>query len=218
MPVYVILLGSPGAGKGTYASRLRFILGIPHISTGDLVRDAINTKTSLGEMIKQYNDKGELVPDKIIIQLLVERIKNQDCESGFLLDGFPRTIRQAEVLDKTSNIDLVINLNVSDEIIIERLSNRIVCRKCGDIYNLLTLKPKEKGICNKCGGTLYQRKDDTPKVIKERLTVYKKETEPLVKYYTKKGILKNIYCNDLMTPPELAIEKIINIIKEMEKI
>ena len=214
----IVMLGPPGAGKGTYSSRLRFILGIPHVSTGDLVRVAINTKTSLGKMIKQYNDKGELVPDKIIIQLLIKRIKSQDCKNGFLLDGFPRTIKQAEVLDKTSNIDLVINLNVSDDIIIERLSNRIVCRMCGAIYNLLTLKPKEEGICNKCGGILYQRQDDKPEVIKERLNVYKKETEPLVKYYAKKGILKNIYCNDLMTPPEVVIEKILDVIKGMEKL
>jgi adenylate kinase len=212
----IVMLGSPGAGKGTYASRLRFILGIPHVSTGDLVRVAINTKTSIGKLIKQYNDKGELVPDKIIIQLLIKRIKRQDCKNGFLLDGFPRTIKQAEVLSTISNINLVINLNVSDEIIIERLSNRIVCRKCGSIYNLLTLKPKEDGICNNCSGTLYQRQDDRSQVIKERLNVYKKETEPLIKYYAKKGLLKNIYCNNLMTPPEVVIEKILSVIKGME--
>ncbi|MEM2889188.1 MAG: adenylate kinase [Candidatus Bathyarchaeia archaeon] len=211
----IVMLGPPGAGKGTYASRLNTILGVPHISTGDMVRDEIKAQTDLGKKIKQYSDKGELVPDEIIIQLLKERLKKPDCGKGFILDGFPRTISQAEALDKISNIDVVLNLNVPDEIIITRLSNRVTCKKCGAIYNILTLKPKKEGVCDNCGGELYQRHDDNPDVIKERLNVYREKTQPLIEYYKKKGLLKDIHCNDLMTPPEAVIEKILRILEKI---
>jgi len=204
----MILLGPPGAGKGTYASRLTPILETPHISTGDIVRDEIKAQTELGKTIREYSDKGELVPDEIIIKLLAKTLRKPDYERGFILDGFPRTIKQAEALDKISKIDLVINLNVPDEIIIKRLSNRLTCKKCGTIYNKLTLKPKKDNICDKCGGQLYQREDDKPEVIQERLNVYRKKTEPLIEYYRKKNLLKNVHCNDLMTPPEVIVEKI----------
>ena len=204
----IIFLGPPGAGKGTYASRLTPILGVPHISTGDIVRDEIKAQTELGKTIREYSDKGELVPDEIITKLLTKRLRKPDHEKGFILDGFPRTIKQAEALDKISKIDLVINLNVPDEIIIKRLSNRLTCKKCGTIYNKLTLKPKRDNICDECGGQLYQREDDKPEVIQERLNVYRKKTEPLIEYYRKKDLLKNVSCNDLMTPPEAIVEKI----------
>ena len=204
----MIFLGPPGAGKGTYASRLTPILGIPHISTGDIVRDEIKAQTELGKTIKEYSDKGELVPDEIIIKLLAKRLRKPDYEKGFILDGFPRTIKQAEALERIMKIDLVINLNVPDEIIIKRLSNRLTCRRCGTIYNKLTLKPKRENICDKCGGQLYQREDDKPEVIQERLNVYRKKTEPLIEYYRKKDLLKTVSCNDLMTPPEVIVEKI----------
>ena len=204
----IIFLGPPGAGKGTYASRLTPILETPHISTGDIVRDEIKAQTELGNAIREYSDKGELVPDKIIIKLLAKRLSKADCERGFILDGFPRTIKQAEALDKISKIDLVINVNVPDEIIIKRLSNRIVCKRCGTIYNKLTLKPKRNNICDECGGQLYQREDDKPEVIQERLNVYRKKTEPLTEYYRKKDLLKNVHCNDPMTPPKVIVEKI----------
>ena len=213
----LVLLGPPGAGKGTYASRLTVKLGVPHISTGDMVREEIKKQTDLGRKIKEYSDRGALVPDEIIIKLLANRLRKSDCDKGFILDGFPRTISQAEALEKIAKIDLVINLNVPDEIIITRLSNRLVCSKCGAIYNLLTLKPKREGICDKCGGRLYQREDDKPEVIKERLDVYRRQTAPLIEYYNNKGLLRNVSCEDLMTPPDVMVEKIIEIIKETEK-
>jgi len=213
----MILLGPPGAGKGTYASRLTAILGIPHISTGDIVRDEIKAQTELGNAIREYSDKGELVPDEIIIKLLTKRLTKPDCERGFILDGFPRTIKQAEALDKISKIDLVINLNVPDDIIIKRLSKRLTCKKCGTIYNKLTLKPKKDNICDECGGELYQREDDKPEVIQERLNVYRKKTEPLIEYYKKKNLLKDVSCDDLMTPPEVIVEKIKSIIDNVKK-
>ena len=214
--VKIVILGPPGAGKGTYASRLTKILGIPHISTGDMVRDEIRRQTDLGRKIKEYSDKGALVPDEIIIRLLSERLKREDCKRGFILDGFPRTISQAEALDRISGVDLVINLNVPDNVIIARLSNRLICSKCGAIYNALTLKPKREGICDRCGGKLYRREDDRPEVIRERLRVYRRQTEPLIEYYAKRGLLRNVSCNDIMIPPEVMVEKIIEVIREAE--
>jgi len=213
----IVMLGSPGAGKGTYASRLNVILGVPHISTGDIVREEIKAQSKLGKEIKKYSDKGELVPDEIIIQLLENRLRKPDARKSFILDGFPRTKNQAEALEKISKIDFVINLNVPDEIIIQRLSNRLTCRKCKAIYNSLTLKPKKEGICDMCGGELYQRDDDKPEVIQERLNVYREKTEPLIKYYTRKGLLKDVRCDNLMTPPEVIVEKIMTIIREVKK-
>ncbi len=210
----IVMLGAPGAGKGTYASRLNASLGIPHISTGDMVREEIKAQTELGKKIKQYSDKGELVPDEIIIRLLADRIKKTDCKKGYILDGFPRTINQAEALGKISKIDVVVNLNVPDRIIVTRLSNRVTCKKCGAIYNLLTLKPKKEGVCDSCGGELIQRRDDQPEVIQERLNVYREKTEPLIQYYRKRRVLKNVSCDDLMTPPEAIIEKILKLLNK----
>jgi adenylate kinase len=213
----IALFGPPGAGKGTYASRLKEKLGAPHISTGDMVREEIKAQTELGKAIKQYSDKGELVPDAIIIQLLAKRLKQPDCKKGFILDGFPRTIPQAEAFGKFSKLDLVINLVVPDEIIITRLSNRLSCRKCGAIYNRLTLKPKREGICDICGSELIQREDDKPEVIRERLNVYQKNTEPLITYYREKGILKDVHCDDPNVPPEIMVEKIVAIINNAKR-
>jgi len=217
MGIRIVMLGPPGSGKGTYASRLTNILGVPHISTGDIVREEIKAGTEIGKKIKEYSDRGELVPDEIIVRLLIERLRKPDAQKGFILDGFPRTIRQAEVLKEISKIDLVINLNVPDEIIIQRLSNRLVCKRCGAIYNRLTLKPKVDEICDLCSGELYQREDDKPEVVRERLNVYKRSTEPLIEYYRREGILKDVYCNDLMTPPEEVVKKIIEIIDSIVK-
>ena len=211
----LILLGPPGAGKGTYASRLAVRLSFPHIATGDIVRDEIKAQTELGRRIKEYSDRGELVPDEIIIGMLGKRLKWPDCVKGFILDGFPRTIAQAEALDKITKIDLVVNLNVPDWVIIQRLSNRLVCRTCGAIYNRLTLKPKRDFICDDCGGELYIRDDDQPEVVEERLNVYRRETAPLIEYYKKKGLLKDVYCDDPMIPPHAMVERIMSIIKDM---
>lgn len=208
-------MGPPGAGKGTYASRLTVKLEVPHVSTGDIVREEIKAQTDLGKRIKEFSDRGDLVPDEIIIDLLKRRLEKPDCERGFILDGFPRTIQQAEALGGITKADIVINLNVPDDVIIQRLSNRLVCRRCGAIYNRLTLKPKKDNVCDKCGGELYTREDDQPKVVKERLNVYRRQTEPLIEYYKRKGLLKDVYCNDLTIPPEVIVEKIMSIIKDM---
>jgi adenylate kinase len=213
----IVMLGAPGAGKGTYASRLQSILGIPQVSTGDMVREEIKAQTKLGRKIREYSDKGELVPDEIIIQLLTNRLKKPDSKKGFILDGFPRTNPQAKALDRITKVDVVINLNVPDEIIITRLSNRVTCKKCGAIYNLLTLKPKKEGVCDNCGGELYQRRDDQPEVIQERLNVYREKTQPLIDYYRKKSILRDIHCDDLMTPPEVIVEKILETLNRLNK-
>ncbi|MCS7120066.1 MAG: adenylate kinase [Nitrososphaerota archaeon] len=212
----IVMLGPPGSGKGTYASRLTGILGVPHISTGDMVREEISAKTEIGKLIKGYSDRGELIPDAIMLKMLEDRLKKPDVERGFILDGFPRTLAQAEALEKISRIDLVLNLNVPDWIIIKRLSNRVVCRGCGEIYNLLTLKPKREGVCDKCGGELYQRDDDKPDVIQERLNVYRQKTEPLIRYYAEKGLLRNVYCSSLETPPEVIVEEILKIISQVK--
>ncbi|MBS7634490.1 adenylate kinase [Candidatus Bathyarchaeota archaeon] len=210
----IVMFGPPGSGKGTYASRLTSLLGIPHISTGDMVREEIRAQTEIGKIIKDYSDKGKLVPDEIIVNLLMRRLNEPDAKRGFILDGFPRTMRQAETLEETSGVDLAINLNVPDDVIIQRLSNRLVCKRCGAIYNKLTLKPKIDEICDICGGELYQRDDDKPEVIQERLNVYRRSTEPLIEYYRKKGLLRDISCNNLMTPPEEIVEKIMSVIQE----
>ncbi|MDH5440812.1 MAG: adenylate kinase [Candidatus Bathyarchaeota archaeon] len=211
----LVLLGPPGSGKGTYASRLNIRLGVPHISTGHIVRDEIKAGTELGKQIRRYSDRGGLVPDEIIIEMLQARLDRPDCAKGFILDGFPRTIPQADALGKIAEIDLVINLNVPDEIIIQRLSNRLVCRRCGAIFNTLTLKPKKDLICDECGGELYTRDDDRPEVIKERLTVYRRETAPLIEHYRNKELLKDVYCDDLKTSPEVIVERIISIVSNL---
>ena len=204
----MIFLGPPGSGKGTYASRIGPKIGIPHISTGQMFRDNIKNKTEIGMKAKEYMDKGDLVPDDVTLEMLRQRIGQDDAKKGFILDGFPRTIPQAEALDKITGMDVVINLVVPDEVVIARLSSRRQCRKCSKIYNVLFLKPKQEGICDECGGELYQRDDDKPETIKERLRVYREKTEPLIEYYKKKGIVKDIACNSVDVPPEIMVDKI----------
>ena len=213
----IVLLGPPGSGKGTYASRLSPILNIPHIATGAMVRKEISEQTKLGEAIKEHSNKGGLVPDQIIIQLLKKRLDQSDCENGFILDGFPRTKKQAEALEEIAVIDLVINLNIADEIIIQRLSNRLTCKDCGTIYNRITLKPRINGVCDKCEGGLIQRKDDEPEVVQERLNIYRKKTQPLIDYYRKKRLLKDVCCEDLETPPKIMIEKIMLLLDQFTR-
>lgn len=205
----LVFLGPPGSGKGTYASRMEKKFGWPQISTGDLLRAAVKNGTELGKEAVSYMNKGELVPNKIVIKLLKERLSQEDCQGGFILDGFPRSIEQARELESITNIDYVINLVVPEEIVIYRQSTRRVCRECGTIYNIVSVKPKVEGICDKCGGELYQREDAKEEVIKKRLVVYQEQTAPLIEYYKEKTILKDVECNQADVPPEVMLNKII---------
>ncbi|MFH1074104.1 MAG: adenylate kinase [Candidatus Firestonebacteria bacterium] len=193
----LIILGAPGAGKGTLSDELVKEIKIPKISTGDMLRKEVKEGTPLGLKAKEIMAKGALVSDDIINELLKNRIKQPDCEKGFMLDGFPRTINQAEELDKIMKeinlkIDLVVNLVISEELIIRRLTNRRVCRKCGANFNLVSLPSKKEGICDLDGGELYQRADDNETTIRNRLQVYAKDTQPLIDYYIRKGLLQNV--------------------------
>lgn len=212
--VKIVMLGPPGSGKGTYSQRMSPKLEIPTISTGELFRENLKQGTEIGNKAKEYMEKGELVPDEIVIGMLQQRIQQKDTEKGFILDGFPRTIAQAEALDKVEKIDAVINLVVPDEIVIARLSSRRECKKCGKIYNTLYLKPKVEGICDVCSGELYQRADDMPETIKERLRVYIQNTQPLIDYYGAKGNRIDIPCNSVDVPPDEQVEKIMTALKE----
>lgn len=180
----IIFLGAPGAGKGTYSIRLSEKLNIPHISTGDIFRANIKNETELGKKAKSYMDKGQLVPDEVVIDIVDDRLQQEDCRNGYILDGFPRTIPQAEALDKIAKIDMVINLIVSDEEIIRRLAGRRVCA-CGNTSHIEWLEGKDT--CDKCGAKMYQREDDKEETVKERLKVYYKETSPLIEYYVSQG-------------------------------
>ena len=187
-----ILLGPPGVGKGTVASKLSNHLGIPHIATGDMLRENVAQKTELGLKAKDQMDQGLLVPDELVIEMIKERLQKDDCKKGFILDGFPRTINQAEQIGNVAKIDKVINLQASDDIIIGRMSRRRVCGQCGFNYHLDYIKPNREGYCDKCDGTLYIREDDKPEAVKKRLEVYREQTEPLIKYYKDKKLIVDV--------------------------
>ncbi len=199
----IILLGAPGAGKGTQASRISDNYKLPHISTGDIFRENIKNQTPIGLLAKSYIDKGALVPDEVTCKIVEERIQRADCANGYMLDGFPRTIAQAEALDKITNIDLVINIDVDQSLLLDRLCGRRVCKDCGESYHISRLNGETK--CARCGGELYQRKDDNPETVQSRLDVYNAQTSPLIEYYTKKGVLFNVVGN---TTPEDVYEKV----------
>ena len=193
----VILLGPPGAGKGTHAGLVAETCKIPHISTGDMFRAAIKNGTPVGLEAKTYMDRGELVPDSVVCKMVGERIAQSDCENGFLLDGFPRTMDQAKTLDSMlaengQRIDLVINLQCCDEVVLKRLTTRRVCRTCGQIYNVVSKPPKVEGVCDIDGGEVYQRSDDTVETITNRLSVYKAQTAELIDYYKGNGVLRDV--------------------------
>lgn len=193
----VIMLGAPGAGKGTQATKISDKYNIPHISTGDIFRENIKNCTELGKLAKSYMDAGELVPDKVVVDLVADRISKDDCENGFVLDGFPRTIPQAESLSEElakvdMKIDYAINVDVPDEVIIERISGRRACPKCSKIYHTIYNPPKNEGVCDIDGAELIQRNDDKPETVLNRLQVYHKQTKPLIEYYSKVGCLYDI--------------------------
>ena len=189
----IILLGAPGAGKGTQAEIISRKLGIPTISTGNILRAAVKEGTPIGLQAKSYMDAGKLVPDEVIIGIIQERLAQPDCAGGFILDGVPRTIAQAEALERHGiNFDAVLSLEISDEVIAARLTGRRTCHACGATYHVVTAPPQKEDICDKCGGRLVQRKDDAPETVKARLEVYHKETEPLKDFYAQRGLLKPV--------------------------
>ncbi len=193
----IVMLGAPGAGKGTQAKRIAEKYSIPHISTGDIFRANIKSNTELGKKAKGYIDQGMLVPDELTLDLIMDRFQNEDCINGYVLDGFPRTIPQAEALtkalqEKNDSIDFAINVEVKDEEIITRMSGRRACLTCGGTYHIVTIPPKVEGICDKCGSELVQRADDKPETVMKRLEVYHELTQPLIEYYSKMGILEEV--------------------------
>ncbi len=193
----LLIMGPPGAGKGTQAERMVKELQITHISTGDMFRAAIANGTEMGMKAKEYMDKGALVPDEVVIGMVKDRLQEEDCKKGFLLDGFPRTVEQAEALDQTLKelaikLDAVINIEVPLDKLMARLTGRRVCKNCGASYHVLFNPPKTEGKCDSCGGELYQRSDDNEESVKTRLDAYMEKTQPLIDYYKEKGILKNI--------------------------
>lgn len=189
----LILLGPPGAGKGTQAEILNKKLDVPIISTGNILRAAVKNGTPVGLRAKEYMDAGKLVPDEVIIGVITERLAEPDCQKGFILDGVPRTIPQAEALEKAGiTFDAVVSLEISDEEIVERMGGRRVCTKCGAPYHIKNLPPKVEGVCDVCGGKLEARADDKPEVVRDRLTVYHKETAPLKDFYAERGLLRSV--------------------------
>ncbi len=199
----LVLLGPPGAGKGTQAVRLAEKYSIPQVSTGDILRKAVKEKTFLGVKAKSYMNSGKLVPDELVVEIIKERLVENDCENGFILDGFPRTMVQAEKLDNMlhtegKRLNKVINIKVEDDLLIKRLTGRRICKDCGANYHIIFDPPTNEGMCNKCNGELYQRDDDEEDTIISRLDVYKKQTEPLIRYYEKQDMLATIQGNGAM--------------------
>lgn len=210
----IIMLGAPGAGKGTQAKMIAEKYGVPHVSTGDIFRANIKEGTELGKEAKQYMDQGLLVPDELTVKILLDRVAKDDCKNGYVLDGFPRTIPQAEVLDKALNelgdrIDYAIDVDVPDENIVKRMGGRRACLTCGATYHIEHVPPKKEGICDKCGSELVLRDDDKPETVKNRLSVYHEQTQPLIDFYTEKGVLRTVDGTQDMKDVFAAIVKIL---------
>ncbi|MCK8826220.1 adenylate kinase [Natroniella acetigena] len=216
--MYLLLVGPPGAGKGTQAKRLAKMYSIPHIATGDIFREAIKNETPLGKKAKEYIEQGKLVPDEVTIGMVEERLSRDDCQQGFILDGFPRTVNQANALTDILEslelaLDAAVNIDVSDEEVIKRLSGRRVCSECGASFHVEFSPPEEAGVCDECDGEVYQRDDDNPETIKERLVVYSDQTSPLIEYYQERDLLRVI---DGETTPEQVFVRIKQELEAME--
>ena len=210
----IIMLGAPGAGKGTQAKMIAEKYGLPHISTGDIFRANIKNGTELGKEAKEYMDKGLLVPDELTVRLLLDRVAQDDCKNGYVLDGFPRTIPQAEVLDAElaklgEMVDYAINVDVPDENIVKRMSGRRACLNCGATYHIVSIPPKKEDICDVCGSELVLRDDDKPETVQNRLKVYHDQTQPLIDFYEKKGVLRSVDGTLPMEEVFTAITKIL---------
>jgi len=193
----IVLLGPPGAGKGTQAAKIITMYNVPHISTGDIFRKNLKEGTPLGIKAKEFMERGLLVPDELVVDLVNDRLLADDCKDGFMLDGFPRTVFQGEALElelskKKIALTAVVNINVDSDLLLKRLTGRRICKSCGATYHIYFNKPKSEGLCDKCGGELYQREDDKEATVKKRLEVYEEQTQPLIDYYNKKGLLVNI--------------------------
>lgn len=215
-PLYLILLGPPGSGKGTQAATLSKRLNIPHISTGDLFRFNIKNGTPIGCKAKDFIEKGQLVPDDLVIDMLFDRASQDDCAQGFLLDGFPRTLTQAEIFEKhmpQQNKLIVINLDVEDDVIAKRAEGRLTCKDCGSVYNKYFSPPKQSGKCDRCSGELFQRSDDREEVVKERLKNYHNLSKPLIAHYNAMGVLKSINGNALRAEVEANLLKTVELSK-----
>lgn len=211
----IVLLGPPGAGKGTQAKQIAAEFHIPHISTGDMFRENLKNETELGKLAKTYMDKGELVPDAVTIQIVEDRLQKEDCRDGFLLDGFPRNVEQADALKEVlrklgKKVDLALNIDVASEELIARLTGRRVCRSCGASFHVLFQAPKEEGVCDFCHGELYQRDDDSLETVKNRLDVYEAQTAPLIAYYRNEGSLKDV---DGAQDVDVVFKEIVSIIR-----
>lgn len=214
----IVLLGAPGTGKGTQAVVLAKELNIPHISTGDIFRYNIKNNTELGKLAKQYIDKGLLVPDEVTMNIVKDRLGQPDCKKGFILDGFPRTIAQAEYLDKAlyemnAKTEYCINFELDNDTIVKRISGRRVCIKCGASYNVDNKPPKKSGICDECSSEVIQRDDDKEETIRERLRVYEEQTKPLIDYYSKKGLLSTVFSQGLIENTTKQVMKVLGKVK-----
>jgi adenylate kinase len=215
--VNAIIFGAPGSGKGTYASRLQSKLSVNVITMGDIFREIMKEDTDLAREVRGYVEKGLLGPDSLTIRALKQHLAKIKNKKGFLFDGYPRTIEQAKALEAIAKIDFIILLAVPEWIIIERLSTRRICKKCGAVYNIRYLKPKADMICDKCQGTLYQRPDDTPEVIKKRIEIYQQQTQPILQYYKEKGVpFIEFKTESLEMPPEAAVEEILKGLKKLK--
>lgn len=215
MSFEMVFLGPPGAGKGTYAKELVKILNIPHISTGDMFREAVTSGSELGKKVEEILKRGDLVPDDLTISIVKERLSKEDCKNGFILDGFPRTVDQAKALDEIlrslgKELRYAFYFEVSEDLVVQRITNRRICKNCGKIYNLLTMPPKVDGKCDVCGGELYQREDDKEEVVRKRYKVYMENTYPVIEYYQKQNKLFTI---DGASGVDSVIKEVLNIIR-----